>query len=177
MPPPVWLFRFLFKIYFKHPPQTPPPFADATSASILKTAPGLADRCLIYLNHAPSFGYSCSTYVKRTLVWRFRFIIYLKHAPSSGDFIIYLSHGPSFGDCGSRYILKTSPCFAILLYRISQTRTLIWRCYFIIYLKHGPSFGDSGSRYILYTPLVWRCYFIIYLKNAPSLGDSGSSDI
>ena len=47
------------------------------------------------------------------LVWRFRFIIYLQHAPSFGDSgsSYVLNTAPSFGDSGSSYVVNTPPSF------------------------------------------------------------------
>ena len=47
------------------------------------------------------------TYIKYSLLWRFRFNTYLTHAP------------PPFGDSGSSYILNTAPHLAIPVRHIS----------------------------------------------------------
>ena len=157
----------------------------------------VASYCERPLCRAPSCGDSGSPHsLHMALIWRFRLIIYLKHAPSCGDSqlscILNMPHSLAIP---GPVILR----FRFIIYRILNTRPLMWRCRFLLYLKHdppppsphvalrfitclkhAPSLGDSGSsvHHITVTcARVWRFRFIIYPKHAFTFGDSGSSDI
>ena len=111
-----------------------------------------------------------------SLIRWFQFIIYLEHAPSFGDsgssYNLNTSPPPpSFGDSGSSHMFNTTHHLAVPVHHITEAPSLIRWFQFIIYLEHAPSFGDSGSSYNLNNsppPLIWRFRFIIYVQHDPS---------
>ena len=134
-----------------------------------------------------------------SLIRWFQFIIYLEHAPSFGDsgssYNLNTSPPPpSFGDSGSSHMFNTTHHLAVPVHHITEAPSLIRWFQFIIYLEHAPSFGDSGSSYNLNnspppsfgdsgssymfnTTHHLRFRFTISLKHPPLFGGSNSSYI